>query len=282
MVLFAVSFVANVACARTARCRGGVLAADGHAADPEPAGVPGPSGPADAVPVPALRAALLHGGRRLTASPSSSSSATGSRPTPPSSRSLDAILSGLVGLPGSYDFQSEFIERVFRGSMLGLGIVGVGVALALLFRPIVAHPQQDEDAWDHASRLVHAYGSRHAGLLRPARRQELLLLVRRRGHDRLHLHRALRPRPRATRSVGPSRSTWWSTSSSPCAGSGPGAWPSSPCSSRTATATSTGACTPSTWATRPSWSARASASRARSGRASASPAQRVERTYRFE
>jgi len=80
-------------------------------------------------------------------------------PDPTLSRSLDAILNGLVGLPGSYEFQSEFIERVFRGSMLALGIVGLVIALALLFRPIVAHPQQDEDAWDHASRLVHTYGS---------------------------------------------------------------------------------------------------------------------------
>jgi len=80
-------------------------------------------------------------------------------PDPTLSRSLDAIFSGLIGLPGSYEFQSEFIERVFRVSMFGLGVIGLVIALALLFRPIVAHPQQDEDAWDHASRLVHAYGT---------------------------------------------------------------------------------------------------------------------------
>ncbi len=80
-------------------------------------------------------------------------------PEPTIGRSLDAIFSGLIGLPGSYEFQSEFIERVFRVSMFGLGVVGLVVALALLFRPIVAHPQQDEDAWEHASRLVHTYGS---------------------------------------------------------------------------------------------------------------------------
>ena len=108
-------------------------------------------------------------------------------------RSLDAIFSGLIGLPGSYEFQSEFIERVFRMSMFGLGVVGLVVALALLFRPIVAHPQQDEDALGARQPPGAHLRLRHAGLLRPARRQELLLLLRRRGDDRLHLHRSLRP-----------------------------------------------------------------------------------------
>ena len=76
-------------------------------------------------------------------------------------RSLDTVLSGLIGLPGSYDFESEFLERVFRVSLFALGIIGLGVALALLFRPIVSRPQQDEgdSAWLHASRLVRMYGS---------------------------------------------------------------------------------------------------------------------------
>ncbi len=80
-------------------------------------------------------------------------------PSPTFVRSLDAILSGLVGVPGSYTFQSEFIERAFRGTLLAAGAVGLIIGLALLFRPIVARPQQEEGAWEHASRLVHAYGT---------------------------------------------------------------------------------------------------------------------------
>jgi lysylphosphatidylglycerol synthetase-like protein (DUF2156 family) len=80
-------------------------------------------------------------------------------PDPSLGRSLDTILSGLVGLPGDYAFQSQFVERVFRVSLLGLGVVGLVVALALLFRPIVAHPQGEDDAWEHANRLVRRYGS---------------------------------------------------------------------------------------------------------------------------
>ena len=73
-------------------------------------------------------------------------------------RTMDTVFSGMIGLPGAYTFQSEFFERVLRLSLLGLGIFGVVIALALLFRPIVARPQQEPGAWDHASRLVHAYG----------------------------------------------------------------------------------------------------------------------------
>ena len=80
-------------------------------------------------------------------------------PAPSLGRSIDAILSGLVGIPGSYDFHSEFVERAFRGSLLAAGLVGLVIGLALLFRPIVARPQQEEGAWEHANRLVHTYGS---------------------------------------------------------------------------------------------------------------------------
>ena len=79
-------------------------------------------------------------------------------PSPTVGRSIDAILSGLVGDPGPYDFHSEFFERAFRGSMLAAGLVGLAIALTLLFRPIVARPQGEEGAWEHASRLVHTYG----------------------------------------------------------------------------------------------------------------------------
>ena len=74
-------------------------------------------------------------------------------------RTLDTVLSGIIGLPGAYTFQSEFFERVLRVSLLGLSFAGVIIALALLFRPIVARPQQETGAWDHASRLVHTYGT---------------------------------------------------------------------------------------------------------------------------
>jgi lysyl-tRNA synthetase, class II len=80
-------------------------------------------------------------------------------PYPSLGRSIDAILDGLVGIHGSYDFHSAFIERAFRGSLLAAGLVGLIIGLALLFRPIVSRPQQGVGAWDHASRLVHSYGS---------------------------------------------------------------------------------------------------------------------------
>jgi lysyl-tRNA synthetase, class II len=79
-------------------------------------------------------------------------------PYPTLGKSVDAILSGLVGDPGPYDFHSEFFERAFRLSMFAAGLIGLAIALTLLFRPIVARAGQGLDAWDHANRLVHTYG----------------------------------------------------------------------------------------------------------------------------
>jgi lysyl-tRNA synthetase class 2 len=74
------------------------------------------------------------------------------------SRTVDTVVSGMIGQPGAYTFDSEFFERVLRVSLLGASLIGVAIALALLFRPIVARPQQEDGAWEHASRLVHSYG----------------------------------------------------------------------------------------------------------------------------
>lgn len=80
-------------------------------------------------------------------------------PPPTLGNSVAAILDGLIGVHGPYDFHSAFIERAFRGSLLAAGTIGLAIALALLFRPIVARPQQGIGAWEHAHRLVHTYGS---------------------------------------------------------------------------------------------------------------------------
>ncbi|HEX7442918.1 MAG TPA: DUF2156 domain-containing protein, partial [Acidimicrobiales bacterium] len=74
-------------------------------------------------------------------------------------RTLDTVFSGMVGLQGAYTFDSEFFARVLRVSLAGLGLLGVILALLLLFRPIVARPQQEPGAWGHANRLVEQYGS---------------------------------------------------------------------------------------------------------------------------
>ncbi len=80
-------------------------------------------------------------------------------PPPTLSKSIDAILNGLVGTPGPYDFHSAFFERAFRGSLFAAGLLGVIIGLTLLFRPIVARAEQGQDAWEKASRIVHSYGS---------------------------------------------------------------------------------------------------------------------------
>ncbi len=80
-------------------------------------------------------------------------------PSPTIGNTFTAIFDGLVGDPGPYNFHSEFFERAFRGSMFAAGIIGLIIGLTLLFRPIVSRPQQRRGAWEHADRLVHAFGT---------------------------------------------------------------------------------------------------------------------------
>ena len=211
------------------------------------------------------------GGVRSTGSASSSPSATTSPRPRRVGRSIDAIFSGLVGPARAL----RLPQRVLRAGLPGLaarppGCVGPG------HRPGPAVPPHRGPPAAGGGRLgarqppgAHLR-HRHPGLLRPARRQELLLLLRRRGHDRLHLHRALRPglgrpdRPARVDRAGHRRVP----GHVPPAGLGRGL--PGRARVRRATCTSTAGCTPSTWATRRSWTAGASASRARSGRACAS------------
>ena len=105
---------------------------------------------------------------------------------------LETVFGGLVGLDGPYTFRSPIFAVYFPAALVALGVVGLVVFAVLLFRPLAARTVHTEDDWDarHAPRAHLRLG--HAGLLRAARRQELLLLPRRRGVPRLHLHRRLR------------------------------------------------------------------------------------------
>ncbi len=79
-------------------------------------------------------------------------------PTPDVASSFLTILEEMLGIDGEYTYQRRAFRVLFPNSLLVLGILGVATALVLFFRPIVARPRTHRD-WDHANRLVHAYGS---------------------------------------------------------------------------------------------------------------------------
>ena len=142
--------------------------------------------------------AVLVFGVRRAAGPS----AAGSRPALTLGGVLETIFGGLVGLDGPYTYAVAVLRRVLPGRAAGAGRRRAwSCSSVLLFRPLVARHRAHRGRLGarHAPRAHLRLG--HAGLLRAARRQELLLLPRRRGVHRLHLHRRLRPGRPATRSA---------------------------------------------------------------------------------
>jgi lysylphosphatidylglycerol synthetase-like protein (DUF2156 family) len=80
-------------------------------------------------------------------------------PTPTFGRDVETVVLGLFGVDGPYTYGRPFFGDVFTLSLLVLGVGGLAVAVALLFRPFVASPVAGPNDWMHASRLVRTYGT---------------------------------------------------------------------------------------------------------------------------
>ena len=131
---------------------------------------------------------------------------------------LQDDFAGLVGLDGPLRLHRQRSSPTSsRPPLLALGIAGLADRVPALPRvsPRVRGPSDDDR--ERAARLVRALRLGHARLLRPAHRQELLLLQRRRRDDRLHLRRPATRSSPPTRSARPARRSGSSTSSSPSA-----------------------------------------------------------------
>lgn len=74
-------------------------------------------------------------------------------------RDFETVALGLFGIDGPYTYSRPFFEDAFEWSLLILGIAGLAIAVFLLFRPFVASPVAGPNDWEHASRLVHTYGT---------------------------------------------------------------------------------------------------------------------------
>jgi lysylphosphatidylglycerol synthetase-like protein (DUF2156 family) len=80
------------------------------------------------------------------------------QPAPTFLNNVITIVEETVGVDGAYTYERRGFRLLFPNSLLALGIIGLAVALFLIFRPIVARPRTHADR-DHASRLVHDYGT---------------------------------------------------------------------------------------------------------------------------
>ena len=72
---------------------------------------------------------------------------------------LRTIVFGLVGVDGPYKFSRPFFEWFYPTSLLVFGLVGMAWALVLIFRPIVARPEEGRASWHEATEILRRYGN---------------------------------------------------------------------------------------------------------------------------
>jgi lysyl-tRNA synthetase len=72
---------------------------------------------------------------------------------------IHAVAANMIGLDGPYEYTGRFFEDFFPAAMLALGIAGLVILAALLFRAIARRDAPTEADREHARRLVRLYGS---------------------------------------------------------------------------------------------------------------------------
>ena len=145
---------------------------------------------------------------------------------------LHAIVAGLLGLDGPYEYTGRFFEDFFPAALLALGIAGLLILSLLLFRAIARRDAPTEADREHARRLVRLYGSDTLDYfaLRPDKSyffssdgEAMVAYTYESGYALV-----------AADPIGaPGSTSACSTSSCASAASAPGTWPSSRCASPT-------------------------------------------------
>ncbi|NLT07854.1 MAG: DUF2156 domain-containing protein, partial [Solirubrobacterales bacterium] len=74
-------------------------------------------------------------------------------------KTLAAIAAGLVGLDGPYTYSGPFFSEFFPAALLALGIAGLLIAVALVFRAVASGGAPTAADRERARDLVHAYGT---------------------------------------------------------------------------------------------------------------------------
>jgi lysylphosphatidylglycerol synthetase-like protein (DUF2156 family) len=72
---------------------------------------------------------------------------------------VETVFEGLVGQDGPYSYEGRFLNDFFPWALLALGILGLVVLSALLFRAVAQRTAPTTPELDRARALVRAYGS---------------------------------------------------------------------------------------------------------------------------
>jgi lysylphosphatidylglycerol synthetase-like protein (DUF2156 family) len=72
---------------------------------------------------------------------------------------LETVFGGLVGLSGPYEYTDRFFADAFEAALLALGVAGLVTVAALIFRAVALRSGPTAADRQHASELVHAYGT---------------------------------------------------------------------------------------------------------------------------
>jgi lysyl-tRNA synthetase class 2 len=72
---------------------------------------------------------------------------------------LETVFGGLVGIDGPYEYARPFFADFFPAALLALGVAGLVILSALVFRAVALRSGPTDGERERARELVHAYGS---------------------------------------------------------------------------------------------------------------------------
>lgn len=71
---------------------------------------------------------------------------------------LQTVALGIFGIDGPYEYTRSAFDWFYPTSLLVIGLGGLVWALVLLFRPIIARPEEGRSSWHEASEILRLHG----------------------------------------------------------------------------------------------------------------------------
>ena len=71
---------------------------------------------------------------------------------------FETVALGVFGIDGPYVYTRSSFDWIYPTSLLVIGLGGLAWALVLLFRPIIARPEEGRSSWHEASEILRLHG----------------------------------------------------------------------------------------------------------------------------